>query len=812
MLEKLRKIDKDFFNYFRSKYIRETKSKPTFEEKKDLEKSKLDELEKTYPGITDYVNQQLLFLSKQEEQLIEEEKQFDSSKMDLDEAEKKDKQLKLKRTNLYKKMRNNFENSTKKFIKENEKKLGKFNPLNAPESPESPLVPLTLAPLKLPETLASEPDEDLTEIEKIYPGITDYVNIKKKKLLKEQEQLKEDILQLYKKYKDVKDLTKFYKEEDKFRKKKIEIENKMRNNYDDSIAEFIDESKLSPLELSKNIYGRHIRRPISYKDVVLVEPPTSPTDLVEIRRTNKGKPIIIFLNKEDYNRALAEKLNEKNITTGYLVASPSLKKNVSIHQSIQVQENKPATQKQLSKQLKKKVRGDILIGYNEKHEELLDKLEKATPQEKPKIQKQIDDMEYEIIKANEKLESQSVATTVAPIKTRKITDEPIPTDKFERSLHKSRESRGMEEEFETESIPISILNNLLTIPNIKDRLIKKYDYIDQPPTKDNRKLNMLHPLSSANLIYEEDGLYFDKNDNIIDPDRFKLPPNYYLKRLVKINGEIKEEDRYTNKDELLEQIIPFINKEEDIAKEEGWSYDKKSEHYIPSYNPNEKIDPKKGEIRLGRFAEYGKRGKIYDQGFGLKGAIKRPFYEPERTPRPAPPLKRIKVIRGKELPLYEPKRALKVGGGIGLKPEKKYQDFGNYKIYIPSLDKNIINVRYKSFSKNENFPRMAITEKFSKFFKDVLENEQINHILYDTLSEGEKSYFNRLVREAKADLDTVEKPHHLEARLNLILGEIDAGNDGDSLKKEGRGIVKKLIDNGLISKRKGMNILLDLLD
>ena len=50
-----------------------------------------------------------------------------------------------------------------------------------------------------------------------------------------------------------------------------------------------------------------------------------------------------------------------------------------------------------------------------------------------------------------------------------------------------------------------------------------------------------------------------------------------------------------------------------------------------------------------------------------------------------------------------PLKRIKVGGGIGLKPEKKYQDFGNYKIYIPSLDKNIINVRYKSFSKNEIF-------------------------------------------------------------------------------------------------------------
>ena len=47
-------------------------------------------------------------------------------------------------------------------------------------------------------------------------------------------------------------------------------------------------------------------------------------------------------------------------------------------------------------------------------------------------------------------------------------------------------------------------------------------------------------------------------------------------------------------------------------------------------------------------------------------------------------------------------------------------------------------------------------------------------------------------------------------RLELLFGEINAGNDNDKMVKECKMLIKKYIANGRINKNKGLEMLMEL--
>jgi hypothetical protein len=47
-------------------------------------------------------------------------------------------------------------------------------------------------------------------------------------------------------------------------------------------------------------------------------------------------------------------------------------------------------------------------------------------------------------------------------------------------------------------------------------------------------------------------------------------------------------------------------------------------------------------------------------------------------------------------------------------------------------------------------------------------------------------------------------------RLELLFGEINAGNDNDKMLKECKTLIKKYVANGRINKNKGLEMLLEL--
>jgi hypothetical protein len=106
-----------------------------------------------------------------------------------------------------------------------------------------------------------------------------------------------------------------------------------------------------------------------------------------------------------------------------------------------------------------------------------------------------------------------------------------------------------------------------------------------------------------------------------------------------------------------------------------------------------------------------------------------------------------------------------------------------------------------------------IDENFKEFIIDILDTGKVSQRHYDSLTEAEKTHFTKAIKGAgllnsllfKSD-DTIDDKKDLK-RLDILFGEIEAGNDNEKLKKECKLLIKKCVANGTLSKNRGMDYL-----
>jgi hypothetical protein len=111
---------------------------------------------------------------------------------------------------------------------------------------------------------------------------------------------------------------------------------------------------------------------------------------------------------------------------------------------------------------------------------------------------------------------------------------------------------------------------------------------------------------------------------------------------------------------------------------------------------------------------------------------------------------------------------------------------------------------------------VSVDDNFKEFIIDILNTGKVNQRHYDTLTEPEKEHFNKVIKGAglsnslqfKIDNKIDEKKDI--KRLDILLGEINAGNDNEKLRKECKDLIKKCVNNGSLSKHKGMDFLLQI--
>jgi hypothetical protein len=159
-------------------------------------------------------------------------------------------------------------------------------------------------------------------------------------------------------------------------------------------------------------------------------------------------------------------------------------------------------------------------------------------------------------------------------------------------------------------------------------------------------------------------------------------------------------------------------------------------------------------------------------------------------------------------------RKIKIGKGIAVEEQPRYKTFGKYIIHMPYLENdNVLNVKFQSMGSIPSIKPVSIDDNFKEFILDIMNTGSVNQKHYNSLTEAEKSHFHKIVKGAglsntlkfKQD-DKIDDKKDVK-RLDVLVGQITAGNDNDKVLKEAKELIRKCVSNGSITKYRGMDLL-----
>lgn len=162
-------------------------------------------------------------------------------------------------------------------------------------------------------------------------------------------------------------------------------------------------------------------------------------------------------------------------------------------------------------------------------------------------------------------------------------------------------------------------------------------------------------------------------------------------------------------------------------------------------------------------------------------------------------------------------RKIKIGKGIEVQEQPRYKTFGKYIVHIPHLENDsVLNFKFPSMGSIPTLKPVSVDDNYKEFILDILSNGRVNQRHYDALTDSEKSHFNKVVKGAglsaalqfKSD-SKIDDKKDLK-RLDILLGEVGAGNDNEKVKKEAKELIKKCVATGALSKLKAVDMLMDL--
>ena len=200
---------------------------------------------------------------------------------------------------------------------------------------------------------------------------------------------------------------------------------------------------------------------------------------------------------------------------------------------------------------------------------------------------------------------------------------------------------------------------------------------------------------------------------------------------------------------------------------------------------------------------------IYGQG--LKNNITSKMHKPIITIGNG--LKKQKLIFGKGHEETNDDLAIKI------KFRKKYNNpikwglFGNFRINLTNLIKNILTVQYAYNKHNVNqIPSTMISEDLKNIILDILDSDKFSETVIKYLSKDEKKLLFKLLKYSglyeNLNIKTLffDDKEDLN-RFEIVKGEIIAGNDNDNLKKELRRYIFDFMKEGRIPKNEAQNLL-----
>lgn len=158
---------------------------------------------------------------------------------------------------------------------------------------------------------------------------------------------------------------------------------------------------------------------------------------------------------------------------------------------------------------------------------------------------------------------------------------------------------------------------------------------------------------------------------------------------------------------------------------------------------------------------------------------------------------------------------LKASGFIGLSNEKvkspyysSYSpNFGNLHLMENSLKKNQLTI-YRPYSKITVASKSGISPLLKKMILDIQKSLEFDEHDYQNLEGDEKRVIERIIRSQKEmknyNIQSLIDQDDFKAkkRLDILVGQVNAGNNSSLIRQEMKALLKKLYDNKAISPAK----------
>ena len=120
---------------------------------------------------------------------------------------------------------------------------------------------------------------------------------------------------------------------------------------------------------------------------------------------------------------------------------------------------------------------------------------------------------------------------------------------------------------------------------------------------------------------------------------------------------------------------------------------------------------------------------------------------------------------------------------------------------------------YKSGSNHQSFQPIKISNEYRDFLKELIDDCRLNDEKLKKLNEQESIHFNNVLyasglnNKFKPKATNTDKIKEENNRFNILLGELQAGNDNKDIIKELKNLIKKFMNDGRLSKNEAQHAL-----
>jgi len=140
------------------------------------------------------------------------------------------------------------------------------------------------------------------------------------------------------------------------------------------------------------------------------------------------------------------------------------------------------------------------------------------------------------------------------------------------------------------------------------------------------------------------------------------------------------------------------------------------------------------------------------------------------------------------------------GAGLGFSAHQEEVPIGTLTLFLRHLlQNNILKVR-KCSSPLKDFPAQKVSDDFVRTIYTLVSDKKVNPDEYHSLDSVERALFDRLMETAQGSYQSGvgRKKDDLVRDLEIIRGEVEAGNDNPVLIKDAKHILHQLFRKGFI--------------